>query len=221
MVILSRADGTWPDLSTQEVDSTKVRWQNRPTSLDAGIEMWTKSETSGPPSQLPDVKCRGKEEGGKKNEMRSAHFQKNQILLWFFFLNEVDYIGCGVLVGIYSRERRSVEHLPPSCYLAWLRSGLLLSVRLYENGQLQWYVTHIARHITYRAPYSAFAVPQSIHVEATSAFSWICSWKRRVLATLRKLNSSTYNGCFSFAQMPVSPSRACCLSPTVRQFYHM
>ena len=31
----------------------------------------TKSEPSGPPSQLPDVKRRGEEEGGKKNEMCS------------------------------------------------------------------------------------------------------------------------------------------------------
>ena len=45
--------------------------------------------------------------------------------------------------------------------------------------------------------------------------------KETCAGDLRKLNSSTYYGCFSFAQMPVSPSRACCLSPTVRQFYHM
>ena len=38
------------------------------------METESKSEPSGPPSQLPDVKRRGEEEGGKKNEMRSAHF---------------------------------------------------------------------------------------------------------------------------------------------------
>ena len=83
-ILLQSVGGNWeeraPPAPTPCIPSFLARHHASPPFLRTDPESPEKtrfppeSEPSGPPSQLPDVKRRGEEEGGKKNEMRSAHF---------------------------------------------------------------------------------------------------------------------------------------------------